>query len=178
MRPSKDETWLNVAKELSRQSTCLRRAVGCVLVDGRGHVLSTGWNGVVSGQKHCNEVDELNWKDDSRGQTAYLMKYPDASSPREWITVRAPFACPGAKARSGTGLDGCDAVHAEQNALTQCHEAFSIATCYVTASPCDPCCKQLLSTPCRRIVFLEEYPQPAAKERWLRAGREWVLYQK
>ncbi len=58
LRPSKDELWLAVCAELSKQSTCARKGVGCVLLDKHGHVLSTGYNGVASGLKHCNENPE------------------------------------------------------------------------------------------------------------------------
>lgn len=54
-RVSRDLTWLKVACALSEQSTCLRRAVGCVLLDANGEVGGTGWNGVASKRPHCNE---------------------------------------------------------------------------------------------------------------------------
>jgi hypothetical protein len=37
---------------------------------------------------------------------------------------------------SGTGLDVCEAIHAEQNALLQCKDVEQIDTAYVTAMPC------------------------------------------
>lgn len=37
------------------RSTCVRRSVGCVLLNERGHVLATGNNGVAKGRPHCNE---------------------------------------------------------------------------------------------------------------------------
>jgi dCMP deaminase len=82
--------------------------------------------------------------------------------------------CRGAGLPSGTGLDECEALHAEWNALARCADVRAIHTCYVTASPCVTCVKMLLGTGCRRIVFVEEYPHLEAKTRWLQAGREWV----
>lgn len=81
--------------------------------------------------------------------------------------------CGGASSPSGEGLDLCEAVHAEQNALIQCRDAYSIETCYCTASPCVTCVKLLLNTSCRRICFTEEYPHEDAKRLWLVAGRKW-----
>ena len=52
-RPKKDQTWLQVAKQLASQATCARRQVGCVLIDVRGHIAGTGWNGVPRGEVHC-----------------------------------------------------------------------------------------------------------------------------
>jgi len=84
--------------------------------------------------------------------------------------------CAGAGLPSGEGLHLCEAIHAEQNALLQCRDAWTISTAYVTASPCTTCLKLLLNTTCERIVFLEEYPHPEAKELWTRAGREWFKF--
>jgi dCMP deaminase len=82
--------------------------------------------------------------------------------------------CPGAHCASGTGLNLCEAIHAEQNALLQCHDIGKIYTAYVTASPCIHCLRLLLNTSCERIVFAEEYPHPEARILWEGQGREWV----
>lgn len=52
-RISKDVTFLRIAYELAMQGTCVRRKVGCVFVDIRGHISATGWNGAARGQPHC-----------------------------------------------------------------------------------------------------------------------------
>ncbi len=134
LRPSKHHTWLRIAHELSFQSTCARRKVGCVLIDWNGQVLSTGWNGVASKFEHC--IDLL---------------------------------CAGANLPSGTGLDLCEALHAEWNAIAQCKEVLSIQSCYVTASPCITCVKMLRNTGCRDIYFSEYYPHPDSERLWLTA---------
>lgn len=79
--------------------------------------------------------------------------------------------CPGASLPSGTGLDVCEAIHAEQNALLQCKDVEQIDTAYVTAMPCMTCTKLLLNTSCRRIVYVEPYPHDAAKQLWTKNGR-------
>lgn len=139
MRPSRDEWALKLALLTAQRTTCCRRAVGCVLLNERGHVVATGYNGVAAGLPHCNEI-----------------------SP-----------CSGAKAPSGTNLDGCQAIHAEQNAMLQCKNVYEIHTCYVTASPCMTCTKLLLNTSCQRIVFKDEYPHNEAQQLWEAAGRQW-----
>lgn len=48
--------YLEMAQLVSKRSTCARRKVGCVLVDKDQHVISTGYNGVPSGNIHC--IDE------------------------------------------------------------------------------------------------------------------------
>ena len=81
--------------------------------------------------------------------------------------------CPALNAASGTSLDGCMATHAEQNALLQCRNVEEIETAYVTASPCLTCTKLLMNTACKRIVFIEEYPHPAAGDLWRSRGGIW-----
>lgn len=96
-------------------------------------------------------------------------------SPRGFTHCAVGNECPGANCPSGTGLELCQAIHAEQNALLQCGDVDAIHSVYVTASPCVVCTKLLLNTAASRIIFLEEYPHPAARELWLSAPRklEW-----
>lgn len=79
-------------------------------------------------------------------------------------------ACPGSGLPSGRGLDLCEAIHAEQNALMFCGDVMLIATAYVTAAPCAHCLKMLLNTSAGRIVYDEDYPGDALAL-WRRAGR-------
>ncbi|MBE3123442.1 MAG: cytidine/deoxycytidylate deaminase family protein [Planctomycetes bacterium] len=53
-RPSWDEYFMDIAAEVSRRSTCLRRQVGAVLVVDR-RILATGYNGAPAGVPHCSE---------------------------------------------------------------------------------------------------------------------------
>jgi dCMP deaminase len=146
MRISRDEWGLRLAETTALRGTCLRRQVGCVLVDSAGRVLATGYNGRERGRKHCAEVGE-------------------------YLETVYPYACPAAWVSSGSDLDACDAIHAEQNACLQCRDPDAIHTCYVTVSPCVSCLKLLLNTGCRRVVFREAYAQDASA---LWAPREWV----
>ena len=160
MRPTRDQWAMEVASVTAKRSTCLRRAVGCVLLNARGHVLATGYNGVAAGQPHCNEREMI------------CDPASDHNHPSD-NCFTYPHACEGACSPSGTNLDACEAIHAEQNALLQCKDVYAIDTCYCTTSPCVTCVKLLLNTGCQRIVFTEEYPQLHAKEMWVKAGRLW-----
>lgn len=54
-RPNWDDYFLNIAREVSKRSTCLRASVGAVIAkDNR--ILSTGYNGAPPGEPHCSEV--------------------------------------------------------------------------------------------------------------------------
>jgi len=52
IRPDWDTYFMDMAKLAARRSSCLRRAVGAVLVKDR-RLLATGYNGVPSGVTHC-----------------------------------------------------------------------------------------------------------------------------
>jgi dCMP deaminase len=132
-RISKDEIYLTNALSTARRATCIRRQVGCILVDRHGDEISSGFNGPPRGFAHCTD-----------------------------------HPCPGATAARGTGLEACEAIHAEQNALLQCRDVYSIDTVYCTDSPCVTCTKLLLNTSAVRIVYLREYPHPVSRELWTR----------
>jgi len=51
---NKDRLFMNIAKEMQTQSTCLRRWVGAVLVRDN-IILSTGYNGTPSKLNHCKD---------------------------------------------------------------------------------------------------------------------------
>jgi dCMP deaminase len=66
--------------------------------------------------------------------------------------------CGGHFEKSGSGLDKCHAIHAEQNALLQCSDIMTIKTIYVTTFPCIHCAKMILNTSCDDIIYKDDYP--------------------
>lgn len=54
-RPDWDTYFMDMARLASRRSSCIRRAVGAVLVKDR-RMLATGYNGVPSGMVHCEQA--------------------------------------------------------------------------------------------------------------------------
>lgn len=154
MRPTLDQYLMSLAELASTRTTCIRRGVGCVLTNQRGHVLAIGYNGVASGLPHCNNATQS-----------------DLFTPAVVTQACVGHHLP-------PGQDNCEAIHAEQNALLQCRDPWSIDTAYVTLSPCKACLKLLMNTSCRRIVFLEEHVDPMPKELWLKAGKQWEPLQK
>lgn len=54
-RPSWEEYFMDIALLVARRSTCLRRAVGALIVKDK-RILATGYNGAPSGIRHCEEV--------------------------------------------------------------------------------------------------------------------------
>lgn len=144
MRPTWDRYFLNIAVEVAKRGTCVRKQVGCVLVNAEKDIIATGYNGRAAGVVNC-------------------LVQP----------------CKGATQSSGKGLEDCEAIHAEQNALMRCSNIHNIETVYTTVSPCVFCINLISGTSARRIVFLSEYSHnEEAKRRWFqREGREWIKYE-
>ena len=125
-RPSWDEYFLKIARDVSERSNCSRRKVGAVIVRDN-HIISTGYNGTPMGITNCF----------------------DGGCPR----------C-GGKSESGTHLDECLCVHAEQNAICQAARyGLSVegGTMYITISPCLTCAKLLINVGIRRVIYGEAY---------------------
>ncbi len=53
-RPSWNEYFMRIAREVSERATCRRRKVGAVMVREK-RILTTGYNGVPRGIVHCEE---------------------------------------------------------------------------------------------------------------------------
>jgi dCMP deaminase len=83
--------------------------------------------------------------------------------------------CKGANYPSGQGLDFCQAIHAEQNAVVLLRDPTVVHTAYVTVSPCRSCIKLLFATSCKRIVCRSHYVHEEAIRDWKDSGREIIF---
>jgi dCMP deaminase len=54
-RPDKDHYYLNIAREVARRSTCLRRWYGAVIVKN-DQIISTGYAGAARGTANCIDL--------------------------------------------------------------------------------------------------------------------------
>ena len=54
-RPGKDLYYLNIAREVARRSTCLRRWFGAVIVKN-DQIISTGYAGAARGTVNCSDL--------------------------------------------------------------------------------------------------------------------------
>ncbi|MDH4123315.1 MAG: cytidine/deoxycytidylate deaminase family protein [Thermoplasmata archaeon] len=127
-RISKDEYFMNIAREVSKRSTCTRRQIGAIIVSDVGEIKSTGYNGNPRGMPHCEDIGCI--RDD--------LKIP-----------------------SGTRLETCTAVHAEQNALIQAGTNARGGTMYSTIVPCPICARMIMNAQIRRVVYSGDYSDKA-----------------
>lgn len=56
MRTSWNKYFMEITKTVATRSTCDRAFVGCVLVNRDNRIVSTGYNGSISGDSHCHDV--------------------------------------------------------------------------------------------------------------------------
>lgn len=62
-RPEWKEYFTDIARLVSRRSTCIRRHVGAILVKDK-RVLATGYNGAPAGLVHCEDIGCMRQKND------------------------------------------------------------------------------------------------------------------
>jgi len=55
MRPSWDQYFIDITRQVATRSTCLRRHVGAIIVKDK-RILATGYNGPPTGLPHCEET--------------------------------------------------------------------------------------------------------------------------
>lgn len=126
-RPSWDEYFLTITREVAERSTCLRAKVGAVIVRDRS-ILATGYNGAPAGLPHCTEV----------GCLIYESRNPDGEIEQNCFrTIHAEINAITQAARNGAAIRDADI--------------------YVTHTPCIHCMKVLINTGIRNVFFGEPY---------------------
>jgi dCMP deaminase len=146
-----DLYFLKIAKEVSKNSKCLSRQIGAIIVKDKA-IISTGYNGAPRGVPHCNErdksfFDELFSQEGS--EIDYNMyKYDKSICPRRNYSFN-----------SGKGLFMCQAGHAERNAIVQAarNGASTLDTTLYAycALPCKDCSIEIINAGIKEIVCLE-----------------------
>jgi dCMP deaminase len=127
-----DTTLLDMARVMAKRSTCSRSQVGAIIaLDGR--VLSSGYNGAVSGAKHCDHSCNCAYSD------GYFTTHSDK--------CRTNGPC-------------SDSVHAEANAVAFAAKhgvALAGATIYTTLSPCWNCSQLIINSGIVRVIIGKVY---------------------
>lgn len=142
----RDSAMLTIAEVYADMSTCARMHVGAIIVR-QGRTMGTGYNGAPAGLPHCAH--------DCDCAPAGMYHAGDCAS---LVPCRT-------------------SVHAEANAIAfSAHHGVATAgaTMYTTLSPCVPCAQLIINAGLVRVVYRDEYRDPAGID-LLRAARVEVV---
>ncbi|GAB4166601.1 MAG: cytidine/deoxycytidylate deaminase family protein [Planctomycetota bacterium] len=133
-RPNWDEYFARITRDVATRATCLRRKVGALVIrDNR--ILATGYNGVPSGMRHCEEIG---------GCLRAQLKVP--SGQRHEL-------CRGLHAEQNAIIQA--AIHGV---------SIAGATLYCTNHPCSVCAKMIVQAKISEVIILDDYPDELARE--------------
>jgi len=126
-RPTWDEYFLTITRQVAERSTCLRAKVGAVIVRDK-NILATGYNGAPAGLPHCLDV----------GCLIYRSQTPNGEVEENCFrTIHAEINAITQAAKNGAAIGN--------------------AAIYITHTPCIHCFKVLINTGIRRICYEREY---------------------
>ena len=147
-RPSLQDTLISIAITVSKRSTCSRRNNGAVIATEKGVVLSTGYNGSLSGMEHCDHECTCMERILSSGEH--------------------DLDCPAYE------NNGCTtAVHAEANAVyfaARNGVSTEGAIIYCTTEPCTKCAEAIVQCGIVECTYELEYRSHAGIELLKAAG--------
>jgi len=133
-RPSWDQYFMTITREVAERSTCLRAKVGAVIVRDRS-ILATGYNGSPAGLPHCTEAGCLIYESTNPGGEVEQNCFR---------TIHAEINAITQAARNGAAIRDADI--------------------YVTHTPCIHCMKVLVNTGIRTVFFGAPYKLHTVKE--------------
>ena len=132
-RPSWDEYFMKLANEVATRTTCLRRGVGALIVKER-RILATGYNGVLTGLRHC----------DVTGCLRQQLGVPSGQRHEICRGLHAEQNALLQAARYGINIEG--------------------ASIYITTQPCVVCAKMLINAGISEIIYQNPYPDELSME--------------
>ncbi len=130
---------MQIAEVVSQRSTCLRRRVGAVVVNDK-RIISTGYNGTLSGLEHCDIIGCLRQK----------LHVP--SGERQEI-------CRGLHAEANALLFAASYGVDMHNALLYC-----------THQPCILCAKMIIQAGIKHVYYKGTYPDDLGIALFTEAG--------
>jgi len=162
-----EENYKKIAILLSELSTCARVQVGALLVK-EGRIVCTGWNGVPSGERHCNEIfkEDLEKYNESLD---YITKHPEAIVDSNNIHMKTYESFREKHHKFAVENE----LHSEQNLIAYCaKEGISMegATLYITVSPCSQCAKLLVSARIKEVKYINKYDGDSGLDFLIRNG--------
>lgn len=158
----KDEALMAMSYAISQRSSCRKRKVGAIIVDGEGNVISSGYNEVPTNEIPCTKEYKMcyrEWLSDKFFESL-KREIPQAEGKADQLKslFRKQFKI----------LDYCRALHAEENAIVNlARNGRSVplqeSVLYTTTYPCRMCANKIVSVGLKHIVYVEPYPDEAVK---------------
>lgn len=134
---------MNMAFQLARKSTCARKQVGALLVSASGKHVSSGYNGVPSGHKHCKNYFAFEFHRDSELTKKYS---------------QAEYFCSEEFKQKHAQFSQDNEIHAEANVLlNSTPDEMKGASLFMTLSPCMPCSKLIVAAKISQLYYFEKY---------------------
>jgi len=141
-----DEHYFGVCLSVARNSKCMSRKIGAILVREK-RIISTGYNGPPEGLPTC----DYRWTLD---KPFYDKFQGDKELDWESLQGKCPRRVIGFK--SGHGMEWCPAVHAEENTILNCarmgisaKDTIMYMTCGI---PCSKCMVKIINTGVKELV--------------------------
>jgi len=144
IRPTWDEYFIAITKQVATRSTCLRRKVGAIIVNDK-RILTTGYNGAPRGVKSCLEIGKC------------MRQELGVPSGQRHEICRALHAEQNAIIQAAYYGEKIEGSHI-----------------YSTTQPCVLCAKMLINAGIKKIYYYEEYPDELALELLKEAGVELI----
>lgn len=139
----KSTTMLATAFLIAQESRCVSYRVGAI-ISKHGRIVSTGYNGTVSGQPNCDEVAHENgWAE-----------YVDTENIGKVLKLRED------KSDDYSDWAKNEVIHAEMNAIlyaAKTGEGIDGGSMYCTMAPCPECTKAIAQSGVKVLYYCEEY---------------------
>ena len=139
--------WMKIAKALAEDNTsCYSRRIGAVIVKNN-RIIGTGYNGPPSGIPHCGSEEYL------RHVAMPLLRPGEVLNIERGVCPRKSLGF-----KSGEGLEFCQAIHAEDNAIINSTMDCSDATLFISGpSPCKICAGKIIQSGIKEVYYSEDY---------------------
>ena len=151
-----DQYFYNVAIEVAKNSKCLSRKIGAVLVKDKS-IIGTGYNGPPRGIPDCTK----RWESDSFLISCVSKRIYETDADLNFADFNKSI-CPRKSLgyKSGEGVELCVAGHAERNALINSARngiCTKDAKLYLTCEiPCTPCLIEIINSGIEEIVVTDD----------------------
>lgn len=173
--PNSDEYYMFMAQAASYRSTDKSRQVGCVLVNDKNEMISSGYNDVCkAGGGHYTSESEYDYRDFKVGENYNTNKISEITSKITDIVnqfynnenkqsdKQVAMTLAVNKVLKQFTIDYMRATHAEMSAILDAARrgvAVKDAIAYVNTFPCHNCAKHLIAAGIKKIIFLHPYPK-------------------